>query len=177
MRGSRPLRRCGSYFRETVEFGGKERPARARPVVAQDGKDGSGARKLPCPTRSLPPCGSRSLLEGGAFPHRNCAPRPRAWARPGFLLPFHGGGGGSEQCCDPRLPDLCRELSRRFNSRCPRALSPSEERELNPFAVVVPECRVRGRTASHHRSQFTRGIYRPRRVRGQIGRASCRERC
>ncbi|PSQ08806.1 hypothetical protein BRC95_02495 [Halobacteriales archaeon QS_5_68_33] len=50
-----------------------------------------------------------------------------------------------EQCCDPRLPDLCRGLSRRFNSRCSRALSPSGEREFNPFAVVVPECRARRR--------------------------------
>ena len=32
--------------------------------------------KLPRPTRSLPPCGGRSLLEGGAFPQRHCAPRP-----------------------------------------------------------------------------------------------------
>ena len=61
------------------------------------------------------------------------------WARPGFLLPFHGGGGGSEQCCDPRLPDPSRGLSRRFNSRWSRALSPNGERELNPFAVVGPE--------------------------------------
>ena len=32
---------------------------------------------LPRPTRSLLPCGGRSLLEGGAFPRRNCTPRPR----------------------------------------------------------------------------------------------------
>ena len=127
--------------------------------------DGYTVCKLPRPTRSLPPCGGWSLLEGGAFPQHNCAPRPRVvresdalsssrkarsafrttWARPSFLLPFHGGGGGSEQCCDPRLPDPTRGLSRRFNSRCSRALSPSGERESNPFAVVVPECRTRGR--------------------------------
>ena len=99
--------------------------------------------KLPRPTRSLGAWGPRSLLEGGAFPKRHCAPRPHAWTRPGFLFPFHGGGGGSEQCCDPRFPDLCRGLSRRFNSRCSRALSPTGERESNPFAVVVPECGAR----------------------------------
>ncbi|MBP2252175.1 hypothetical protein J2754_002516 [Halarchaeum solikamskense] len=44
-------------------------------------------RKLPRPTRSLPPCGGRSLLEDGALPKRHCAPRPHAWTRPGFLLP------------------------------------------------------------------------------------------
>ena len=101
--------------------------------------------KLPRPTRSLPPCGGRLLLEGGAFPQRHCAPRPRAWTRPGFLFPFHGPGSGSEQCCDPRLRDPSRGLSRRFNSRCSRALSPSGEREFNPFAVVVPECGARRR--------------------------------
>ena len=120
---------------------------------------------LPRPTRSLLPCGGRSLLEGGAFPRRNCTPRPRvvresdalsssahgrrsrpfAWSAgldesrayherreasferhgPGFLLRFHGGGGASEQCCDPRLPDPCRGLSRRFNRRWTARASPT----------------------------------------------------
>ena len=36
----------------------------------------AGGCKLPRPTRSLGPCGPRSLLEGGALPKRHCAPRP-----------------------------------------------------------------------------------------------------
>ena len=103
------------------------------------------ASKLPRPTRSLPPCGGRSLLEGGAFPQRHCAPRPHAWTRPGFLLPSTGWAAGRSGCCDPRLRDPSRGLSRRFNSRCSRALSPTGERESNLFAVVVPECRTRRR--------------------------------
>ena len=47
------------------------------------------------------------------------------WTRPGFLLAVHGEGGGSEQCCDPRLPDLCRGLSRRFNCRWTTRGSPT----------------------------------------------------
>ena len=94
--------------------------------------------------------------EGTEFPRSSRDRRSRAltkarsafrttWAWPGFLLSFHSGGSGSEQYCDPRSPNLCRGLSRRFNSRCSRALSPSGEREFNPFAVVVPECGARRR--------------------------------
>ena len=96
--------------------------------------------KLPRPTRFLPPCGGRSLLEGGAFPKRHCAPRPHAWTRPGFLLPSlpRRGRDFIRLPLRPRLG-----LSRRFNSRCSRALPPSEGRESTPFAVVVPEYRTR----------------------------------
>ena len=62
------------------------------------------------------------------------------WARPGFLFPSTGRAGAFRPSFDH-----CRGLSRRFNSRWSRALSPSGERESNPFAVVVPECRTRGR--------------------------------
>jgi hypothetical protein len=96
--------------------------------------------KLPRPTRFLPPCGGRSLLEGGALPHRQCAPRPHAWTRPGFLL--------------PSLPSAwvhCLMLPTPTEGRdCPAdlipgvlTLKPKMGRELNPFAVVVPECRTR----------------------------------
>ena len=122
-------------------------------------------RKLPRPTRSLPPCGGRSLLEGGAFSHRHCAPRPHVvresdalsssrkapsafrttWTRPSFLLSSTARAVGRSGCCDPCLPDPSRGLSRRFNSRCSRALPPIGGRESNPFAVVFPECRTRGR--------------------------------
>ncbi len=43
--------------------------------------------KPPRSTRFLPPCGGRSLLENGAFPHRQCPPLPPAWTRPSFLFP------------------------------------------------------------------------------------------
>lgn len=76
-------------------------------------------RKLPRPTRSLPPCGGRSLLEDGAFPQRHCAPRPHAWTRPGFLLPS-SSRRGCNVCCVPLRPG--RGLSRRFNSQCSLAL-------------------------------------------------------
>jgi hypothetical protein len=93
--------------------------------------------KLPRPTRSLPPCGGRSLLEDGALSKRHCAPRPHAWTRPGFLLPSTLRAGAFRPSCD-RL----RGLSRRFNSRCSRAL-PRNGDGIEPFAVVVPEYRVR----------------------------------
>ena len=115
--------------------------------------------KLPRPTRSLPPCGGRSLLEGGALPHRHCALRPHVvresealsssrkalrafrttWTRPGFLFPSTGRAGAFKPSFD-----RYRGLSRRFNSRWSRALPSIEGRELNPFAVIVPECRTRG---------------------------------
>ena len=100
----------------------------------------SASCKLPRPTRFLPPCGGRSLLEGGALPNRHCAPRVHAWARPGFLLlSCHRRG-----CIvDASRLNRRRGLSRRFNSRCPRTRSPTGERDSNPFAVVVPEYRAR----------------------------------
>ena len=87
------------------------------------------------------PCGSRersslviprersSLVargtEGPAHSRKALRAFRTTWARPGFLLPFHGGGGGSEQCCDPRLPDLCRGSSCRFNCRWTARASPT----------------------------------------------------
>ena len=62
-----------------------------------------------------------------------------------FLLLSTARAAGRSGCCDPRLPDPPRGLSRRFNSRCSRALPPIGGRESNPFAVVGPECRTRGR--------------------------------
>ena len=100
--------------------------------------------KLPRPTRSLRPCGPRSLLEGGALPKRHCAPQPLAWTRPGFLFASTMWPAGRSSAAT-RLPEPCRGLSRRFNSRCSHALSPNGERESNPFAVVVPGCRARRR--------------------------------
>ena len=60
-------------------------------------------------------------------------------------FPVHGPGSGSEWVLRPALTGPVRGLSRRFNSRCSRALPPIEGRESNPFAVVGPECRTRGR--------------------------------
>ena len=60
------------------------------------------------------------------------------WTRPGFLLPFHGGGGASEQCCDPRLPDLSRGLSRRYNSRWTARASPTTGCEGDALAPQEP---------------------------------------
>ncbi len=98
--------------------------------------------KLPRPTRSLAPYGGRSLLEGGALPQRQCAPRPHAWTRPGFLFPSCHRHG----CVfDTSHSDRRRGLSRRFNSRCSLALPQNGDGEAKgvTFAVVVPEYRVR----------------------------------
>ena len=67
------------------------------------------------------------------------------WTWPGFLFPSTARAADRSGCCDPRLPDPSRGLSRRFNSRCSRALPSIEGRESTPFAVVGPECRTRGR--------------------------------
>lgn len=58
--------------------------------------------KLPCPTRSLPACAGRSLLEGWAFDRTAIVPRSPCVA--GARLPFavHGPGDGSESYRDPR---------------------------------------------------------------------------
>ena len=100
--------------------------------------------KLPCPTRSLPPRGGRSLLEDRAFPATTLYPVPHAWTRPDFLLPSTKWAAGRSWCCDPHLPDPFRGLSRRFNSRCSRAQTQLGRRGTGRhFAVVVPEYRVR----------------------------------
>ena len=108
-----------------------------RPVADVDGVHGPRrglASKLPRPTRSLPPCGGRSLLEDGAFPKRHCAPQPHAWTRPDFLLPSCRRRG----CIvDASHSDRRRGLSRRFNSRCPRAL-PQMGTDLNRSRSSFP---------------------------------------
>ena len=106
-------------------------------IILKPPTDEERLGKLPRPTCSLSPCGDRSLLEGGALPQRHCAPQPRVWARPGFLLPSTLRAGAFRPAFD-RL----RGLSRRFNSRCPHAL-PRNGDGVEPFAVVVPEYRVR----------------------------------
>ena len=107
----------GSSRVETVRCYADERP---RDIDSRL-KRGGRSCKLPRPTRSRPPCGDRSLLEGGALPKRHCAPRPHAWARPGFLLPSTAWPAGRSGAAT-RLPEPCRGLSRRFNSRCSHAL-------------------------------------------------------
>jgi hypothetical protein len=125
--------------------------ATANTTTATGGQDTLAANgtttssKLPRPTRSLRPCGLRSLLEEGAFTATTLCPRPRAWAWPGFLLPSTAWVAG-RACSATRLSTSVRGLSRRFNSRCSRALPQHWERELNPFAVVVPGYRMRRRS-------------------------------
>ena len=60
------------------------------------------------------------------------------WTRPGFLLSFHGRGGASKQCCDPRLPNLSRGLSRRCNSRWTARASPTTGCEGDALAPQEP---------------------------------------
>jgi hypothetical protein len=95
--------------------------------------------KLPRPTRSLSCYGDRSLLEGGAVPQRHCAPRPRSWGRPGFLLPSCRRRGDID---DASRFERRRGSSRRFSSRCSHAL-PQNRDGVEPFAVVVPAYRAR----------------------------------
>jgi len=102
--------------RTTIHVQNRLERARANNVRMSQGRS-----KLPRPTRSRPPCGGRSLLEGGALPKRHRAPRPRAWARPGFLLPSTAWPTGRSGAAT-RLPEPCRGSSRRFTSRCSRAL-------------------------------------------------------
>ena len=60
------------------------------------------------------------------------------WTRPGFLLPFHGGGGASEGYCDPRLPDLYRGFSCRFTYRWTARASPTTGCEGDALAPQEP---------------------------------------
>ena len=109
--------------------------------------DGYTVCKLPRPTRSLPPCGGWSLLEGGAFPHRNCAPRPPAWTRPGFLLSFHGTGSVSAGRSTAPTRRLHRGTARgswaapmSFERRFAPFVMTRERRSLEPHGVAGHNC-------------------------------------
>jgi hypothetical protein len=130
--------------------------------------------KLPRPTRSLGPCGPRSLLEDGAFSAPQIGgPIPVHRRRLGFTTAFPTVATGRTAVpCTPsaeprtehrpcgrrwatRAFASCPLVSRRFNSRCSRALSQIWERDSNPFAVIGPEFSVRRRRSSHQGSLST----------------------
>ena len=99
--------------------------------------------ELPHPTR--PPALRRSVTpRGRGFPETTLCPATPYMGAARLSLTVHDVAGGSEQCCDPptgAVPWIVPPV--RF--RCSRALSPSGEPESTPFAVAVPECRVRDR--------------------------------
>lgn len=124
------------------------------------------ASKLPRPTRSLSPCGDRSLLEDGAFccndigapvPMRGRGPASyyRPCLRRGAMFVASTSTGGLDCPADviPGVLTLCPKRGCRG--------------QWCAFAVVVPECRIRRSRSSHHRSQFTGGSSCPERVPGR----------
>ena len=113
--------------------------------------------KLPRPTRSLGAWGPRSLLEGGAFPKRHCAPRPHVVRESEALsssrkaqAPFerHGRGPASSFRSTVEAAGRSSAATRAYRTYavdCPAGLIPGVLALYPSLGTQRPVACVRGR--------------------------------